>query len=111
MKGIDNYFACLELQHIIPFHIKALALSSHRQLLHMFGTTHHTNILQCLLKFQATFRRLVGLWLPQTDRRTQTYRSIIITGSYYKAKYIFTVELVFVSLLGVDVGNIIKFKS
>jgi len=73
MKGIDTYFAYLELQPIIPRDIKAPIFCSQRQLLHMFGTRYLISILQFLLQFQLTFRYLVGLWLPQKNRHKRTF--------------------------------------
>jgi len=73
MKGIDTYFAYLELQPIIPRDIKALTLCSHRQLLHMYDTTYLISILQFLLQFQATFQCLEGLWLPQANRHKHNF--------------------------------------
>ena len=73
MKGIGNYFVYFELQPIIPSDINALTLCSHRELLHMYDATHLINILQFLLQFQATFRCLVGLLLPQTKRHKRSF--------------------------------------
>jgi hypothetical protein len=73
MKGIDTYFAYLEIQLIIFRDIKALTFRSHRQLLHMFGTRYLISILQFLLRFQLTFRCLVGLWMPQKNRHKHTF--------------------------------------
>jgi len=73
IKGIDTYFAYLELQPIIPRDVKALIFCSHRQLLHMFGTRYLISMLQFLIQFQITFRCLVGLWLPQKNRHKHTF--------------------------------------
>jgi len=93
MKGIDTYFAYLELQPIIPRDIKALIFCSHRQLLHMFGTRYLISILQFLIQFQLTFRCLVGLWLPEKNRHKHTFL-------YYPQKDI-TEQNTFYSIAGV----------
>jgi hypothetical protein len=73
MKGIDTYFANLQLQPIIPREIKALKFCVHRDLLHMSGTRYLISILQILLQFQLTFRCLVGLWMPQKSRHKHPF--------------------------------------
>jgi len=73
MKGIDNYFAYLELQLINPRDIKALKFCSHREILKMFGTRYLNSVLLFLLEFKLTFRRLVGSWLPQKNRHKHTF--------------------------------------
>jgi hypothetical protein len=76
----------------------------------VFGTAYFISILKSLPKFQATI--LISCWVEAaTDRQTQTYRSIIYRGSYYRAKYIFTVEELCGNLLGLDISVMIKFKS
>ena len=73
IQSIDTYFAYLQIQPIIPLDIKALNFWSHSQLLHMFSTRFLISILQSLLKFQATFRCLFGLWLPQANRHKRSF--------------------------------------
>ena len=93
MKSIDTYFACLQLQPIIPLDIKALNFWSHSQLLHMFSTRFLISILQSLLKFQATFRCLFGLWLPQANRHKHSF-SIIQKTLLQKKIYFYSIGYV-----------------
>jgi len=46
-----------------------------------------------------------------TDKQTKTYRSIIYKGSYNRTKYNFKVEDLCGNLLGLNVSEMIKFKS
>jgi len=73
IQSIDTYFAYLQIQPIIPLDIKALKFWSHSQLLHMISTRFLISILQSLLKFQATFRCLFGLWPPQANRHKHSF--------------------------------------
>jgi hypothetical protein len=71
MKGIDTYFAALELWPINQRDRKALIPSFRRQLLYMFGTIYHINILKLRPKFQAIIR--VPCWVVAApDRQTHT---------------------------------------
>ena len=110
MKGIDTYFAYLEHQPIIPRDKKALTLCYHRQLLHIFDTTHVINI----FTVPATISSYIPMpcWVvAATDKQTQTYVSLLSRKRYYRPKYIFIEEDVCGNLLGLGVNNINKFKS
>ena len=88
MKCVDTYFACLQLQPIIPRDIKALKFCSHRKLLHTFGTRYLISIFRFLLQFQVTFLCPIGLWLPHTNRHKHTIhyyteKAIIEQNTFY----------------------------
>jgi len=75
----------------------------------MFGTAHPIRILKSLPKFQATI--LISFWVvAATDRQTQTYHSLLHRESYYREKYVFTIEDVCGNILGLDVSFMIKLN-